>query len=148
MHIKQGMKLAMVKVFCPYLFPSTKSYPSVGLDCRYDKANKKGVLNGYFLWLSIGYGVGEYTCNMVILASMNGYFLQRYFNCPPIRNALIILLHTWEFLNYIYTCIICTNTHTYTCILYSHCLEKIASFSLLVSVSLFGPPKNIISSPK
>ncbi|XP_047964992.1 signal peptide peptidase-like 3 [Salvia hispanica] len=25
---------------------------------RFDKANKKGILNGYFLWLSIGYGVG------------------------------------------------------------------------------------------
>ncbi|KAG5531441.1 hypothetical protein RHGRI_026153 [Rhododendron griersonianum] len=25
---------------------------------RYDKANKKGVLNGYFLWLTIGYGFG------------------------------------------------------------------------------------------
>ncbi|KAL8506576.1 hypothetical protein ACS0TY_017462 [Phlomoides rotata] len=25
---------------------------------RFDKANKKGVFNGYFLWLTIGYGVG------------------------------------------------------------------------------------------
>ncbi|KAL9397610.1 hypothetical protein Peur_011863 [Populus x canadensis] len=25
---------------------------------RYDKANKKGIANGYFLWLTIGYGVG------------------------------------------------------------------------------------------
>ncbi|XP_042040299.1 signal peptide peptidase-like 3 [Salvia splendens] len=25
---------------------------------RFDKANEKGILNGYFLWLSIGYGVG------------------------------------------------------------------------------------------
>ncbi|KAM7486394.1 hypothetical protein LguiA_002403 [Lonicera macranthoides] len=25
---------------------------------RYDKANKKGIVNGYFLWLTIGYGIG------------------------------------------------------------------------------------------
>ncbi|KAK2973814.1 hypothetical protein RJ640_012284, partial [Escallonia rubra] len=25
---------------------------------RYDKANKKGLVNGYFLWLIIGYGFG------------------------------------------------------------------------------------------
>ncbi|KAL2485423.1 Signal peptide peptidase-like 3 [Abeliophyllum distichum] len=25
---------------------------------RFDKANKKGVLNGYFLWLTVGYGIG------------------------------------------------------------------------------------------
>lgn len=33
---------------------------------RFDKANKKSVLNGYFLWLAIGYGVGEYIFNMAI----------------------------------------------------------------------------------
>lgn len=40
--------------------------PFLGVYCRFDKANKKRVLNGYFLWLSIGYGVGEYTCSMVM----------------------------------------------------------------------------------
>ncbi|THF95884.1 hypothetical protein TEA_024392 [Camellia sinensis var. sinensis] len=30
----------------------------VSFSFRYDKANKKGVLNGYFLWVTIGYGVG------------------------------------------------------------------------------------------
>ncbi|KAJ7979097.1 Signal peptide peptidase-like [Quillaja saponaria] len=30
----------------------------VSFTLRYDKENKKGVLNGYFLWLVIGYGLG------------------------------------------------------------------------------------------
>ena len=33
-------------------------------DClRFDKANKKGVASGYFLWLVIGYGFGKLLCN-------------------------------------------------------------------------------------
>ncbi|KAH6795489.1 hypothetical protein C2S51_036475 [Perilla frutescens var. frutescens] len=39
---------------------------------RFDKANKKGVLNGYFLWLSIGYGVGL-LFTYLGLYLMNGY---------------------------------------------------------------------------
>lgn len=27
-------------------------------ECRYDRSNKKGILNGYFLWSVVGYGVG------------------------------------------------------------------------------------------
>lgn len=30
------------------------------LFCRFDEAKKKGILNGYFLWLLIGYGTGGY----------------------------------------------------------------------------------------
>ena len=33
---------------------------------RYDKANKKGIANGYFLWLTIGYGVGEHSCRIFL----------------------------------------------------------------------------------
>ena len=29
---------------------------------RFDKANKKGVVSGYFLWLVVGYGFGK-LCN-------------------------------------------------------------------------------------
>lgn len=32
----------------------------LNLFCRFDEAKKKGVLNGYFLWLMIGYGTGGY----------------------------------------------------------------------------------------
>ncbi|KAL0432973.1 UNVERIFIED_CONTAM: Signal peptide peptidase-like 3 [Sesamum latifolium] len=39
---------------------------------RFDKANKKAVLNGYFLWLTIGYGVG--TC--VVLGYVRGELKQ------------------------------------------------------------------------
>lgn len=27
--------------------------------CRFDRAGKKGILNGYFLWLTLGYAVGK-----------------------------------------------------------------------------------------
>ena len=41
------------------------SYVSYFFCClRYDKANKKGIANGYFLWLTIGYGVGEHSCRI------------------------------------------------------------------------------------
>ncbi|XP_058073275.1 uncharacterized protein LOC131222029 [Magnolia sinica] len=29
---------------------------------RFDRSNKKGILNGYFLWLVFGYGFGESLC--------------------------------------------------------------------------------------
>lgn len=38
---------------------------------RFDKDNDKGVLNGYFLYLVIGYGIGKFFCNMCI----DNYFL-------------------------------------------------------------------------
>ncbi|KAK6145751.1 hypothetical protein DH2020_019620 [Rehmannia glutinosa] len=39
---------------------------------RFDKANKKKVLNGYFLWLTIGYGVGL-MCTYLGLYLMDGH---------------------------------------------------------------------------
>ncbi|KAJ6674728.1 SIGNAL PEPTIDE PEPTIDASE-LIKE 5 [Salix viminalis] len=30
----------------------------VSFSFRYDKTNKKGIVNGYFIWLTVGYGVG------------------------------------------------------------------------------------------
>ncbi|KAL0366701.1 UNVERIFIED_CONTAM: Signal peptide peptidase-like 3 [Sesamum radiatum] len=46
--------------WCPLLLAVFLDYqdPYFGVYFRFDKANKKAVLNGYFLWLTIGYGVG------------------------------------------------------------------------------------------
>uniref|UniRef100_A0A6N2M9J3 PA domain-containing protein n=1 Tax=Salix viminalis TaxID=40686 RepID=A0A6N2M9J3_SALVM len=40
----------------------------VSFSFRYDKTNKKGIVNGYFIWLTVGYGVG--TC--VLLGRVRG----------------------------------------------------------------------------
>lgn len=34
---------------------------------RFDKSRKMGGPKGYFFWLIIGYGVGEFFCNMFLL---------------------------------------------------------------------------------
>lgn len=34
---------------------------------RFDKDNKKGASNGYFLWLVIGYGIGKSFCPVFVL---------------------------------------------------------------------------------
>ncbi|KAL7251028.1 hypothetical protein ACSBR1_012951 [Camellia fascicularis] len=44
----------------------------VSFALRYDKANKKGVLNGYFLWLTIGYGSGLFFTYLGLYL-MNGH---------------------------------------------------------------------------
>ena len=54
------------------------SYVSYFFCClRYDKANKKGIANGYFLWLTIGYGVGEHSCR--IFFDLNSVALLAHF---------------------------------------------------------------------
>ena len=35
---------------------------------RYDRANKRRFLNGYFIWLAIGYGVGKYSLRPIEFA--------------------------------------------------------------------------------
>jgi hypothetical protein len=34
--------------------------------CRFDRAGKKGILNGYFLWLTVGYAVGKCLIHTVL----------------------------------------------------------------------------------
>lgn len=42
-----------------FLFFKLKFGSSLFAQNRYDKANKRGFINGYFFWLTIGYGIGK-----------------------------------------------------------------------------------------
>jgi hypothetical protein len=52
---------------------------------RFDKDNKKGALNGYFLWMVIGYGIGKLFCSVLVLI----YILSSEWGCllffPPVH---------------------------------------------------------------
>jgi hypothetical protein len=66
---KNKIKMYRVLIFFVMTFSMVfmilLSYVSYFFCClRYDKANKKGIANGYFLWLTIGYGVGEHSCRI------------------------------------------------------------------------------------
>ncbi|MCL7051613.1 hypothetical protein MKW94_013458 [Papaver nudicaule] len=71
---------------------------------RYDRASKKGVLNGYFLWLTIGYGVGL-IFTYIGLYLMNGHGQPALLYLVPCTLGLIIILgwfrgelkHLWNY---------------------------------------------------
>ncbi|KAJ6686932.1 SIGNAL PEPTIDE PEPTIDASE [Salix purpurea] len=71
---------------------------------RYDKANKKGVANGYFLWLTIGYGVGLFL-TYIGLYLMDGHGQPALLYLVPCTLGLCVLLglvrgelkHLWNY---------------------------------------------------
>ncbi|KAJ7008652.1 hypothetical protein NC653_007343 [Populus alba x Populus x berolinensis] len=58
---------------------------------RYDKANKKGIANGYFLWLTIGYGVGLFLTYLGLYL-MDGHGQPALLYLVPCTLGLCILL--------------------------------------------------------
>ncbi|KAG2720948.1 hypothetical protein I3760_02G058300 [Carya illinoinensis] len=71
---------------------------------RYDKANKKGILNGYFLWLMIGYGFGL-IFTYVGLYLMDGHGQPALLYLVPCTLGLVFILgfvrgeltHLWSY---------------------------------------------------
>ncbi|XP_018824430.1 signal peptide peptidase-like 3 isoform X1 [Juglans regia] len=71
---------------------------------RYDKANKKGILNGYFLWLMIGYGFGL-IFTYVGLYLMDGHGQPALLYLVPCTLGLVFILgfvrgelpHLWNY---------------------------------------------------
>ncbi|KAJ6729173.1 SIGNAL PEPTIDE PEPTIDASE-LIKE PROTEIN [Salix viminalis] len=71
---------------------------------RYDKANKKGIANGYFLWLTIGYGVGLFL-TYIGLYLMDGHGQPALLYLVPCTLGLCVLLglvrgelkHLWNY---------------------------------------------------
>ncbi|XP_031255828.1 signal peptide peptidase-like 2 [Pistacia vera] len=58
---------------------------------RYDKTNKKGVLKGYFLWLTIGYGFGLFLTYLGLYL-MDGHGQPALLYLVPCTLGLIVLL--------------------------------------------------------
>ncbi|XP_044499210.1 signal peptide peptidase-like 2 isoform X1 [Mangifera indica] len=58
---------------------------------RYDKANKKGLLKGYFLWLTIGYGIGLFLTYLALYL-MNGHGQPALLYLVPCTLGLIVVL--------------------------------------------------------
>ncbi|KAK3037558.1 hypothetical protein RJ639_031991, partial [Escallonia herrerae] len=58
---------------------------------RYDKANKKGLVNGYFLWLIIGYGFGL-MFTYLGLYLMNGHGQPALLYLVPCTLGLAVIL--------------------------------------------------------
>lgn len=68
----------------PKFFDPTTGYDMIGFGdiifpgllvsyCyRFDKANKRGLINGYFFWLAIGYGVGLFLTYVVLYLMKSG----------------------------------------------------------------------------
>ncbi|KAA8527324.1 hypothetical protein F0562_034579 [Nyssa sinensis] len=71
---------------------------------RYDKANKKGVLNGYFLWLVIGYGFGLFFTYLGLYL-MNGHGQPALLYLVPCTLGVSVILgfvrgelnHLWNY---------------------------------------------------
>uniref|UniRef100_A0A5B6Z4Q0 PA domain-containing protein n=1 Tax=Davidia involucrata TaxID=16924 RepID=A0A5B6Z4Q0_DAVIN len=71
---------------------------------RYDKANKKGILNGYFLWLVIGYGFGL-LFTYLGLYLMNGHGQPALLYLVPCTLGVVVILgfvrgemnHLWNY---------------------------------------------------
>ncbi|XP_022878884.1 signal peptide peptidase-like 2 [Olea europaea var. sylvestris] len=58
---------------------------------RFDKANKKGRLNGYFLWLTVGYGVGLFFTYLGLYL-MNGHGQPALLYLVPCTLGLCVIL--------------------------------------------------------
>ncbi|OVA01645.1 Protease-associated domain [Macleaya cordata] len=71
---------------------------------RYDRANKKGILNGYFLWLTIGYGFGLFATYLGLYL-MNGHGQPALLYLVPCTLGTIVVLgkvrgelrHLWDY---------------------------------------------------
>ncbi|XP_026418595.1 signal peptide peptidase-like 2 isoform X1 [Papaver somniferum] len=71
---------------------------------RYDRSSKKGILNGYFLWLTIGYGIGL-VLTYVGLYLMDGHGQPALLYLVPCTLGVIIVLgwlrgelkHLWNY---------------------------------------------------
>ncbi|KAL0392536.1 UNVERIFIED_CONTAM: Signal peptide peptidase-like 3 [Sesamum radiatum] len=68
---------------------------------RFDKANKKTVLNGYFLWLTIGYGVGLHMFTAGLLFTYLGLYLMDGHGQPALLYLVPCTLGTCVVLGYI-----------------------------------------------
>ncbi|CAN6447982.1 unnamed protein product [Victoria cruziana] len=58
---------------------------------RYDRINKKGILNGYFIWLTIGYGVGLFLTYLALYL-MDGHGQPALLYLVPCTLGLVVLL--------------------------------------------------------
>lgn len=73
---------------------------------RFDRSNKKGVLNGYFLWLTIGYGFGLFLTYLGLYL-MDGHGQPALLYLVPCTLGLIVILgwvrgelkHLWNYGN-------------------------------------------------
>lgn len=63
----------------------------ISFSFRYDKAQKKGILNGYFLWLIFGYGVGLFLTYLGLYL-MDGHGQPALLYLVPCTLGLIIIL--------------------------------------------------------
>ncbi|KAI3839810.1 hypothetical protein MKW98_010115 [Papaver atlanticum] len=71
---------------------------------RYDRSSKKGILNGYFLWLTIGYGIGLVLTD-VGLYLMDGHGQPALLYLVPCTLGLMVILgrvrgelkHLWNY---------------------------------------------------
>ncbi|GMY32220.1 signal peptide peptidase-like 5 [Fagus crenata] len=63
----------------------------ISFSFRYDKANKKGVSNGYFLWLMIGYGVGLFFTYLALYL-MDGHGQPALLYLVPCTLGVAVLL--------------------------------------------------------
>ncbi|KAG0492841.1 hypothetical protein HPP92_006239 [Vanilla planifolia] len=58
---------------------------------RYDRVNKKGIFNGYFLWLTIGYAFGLFL-TYIALFLMDGHGQPALLYLVPCTLGLVVLL--------------------------------------------------------
>ncbi|XP_077250447.1 SIGNAL PEPTIDE PEPTIDASE-LIKE 3 isoform X2 [Tasmannia lanceolata] len=78
----------------------------VSFSYRYDRANKKRILNGYFLWLVLGYGFGLFLTYLALYL-MDGHGQPALLYLVPCTLGLIVILgwmrgelkHLWDYGN-------------------------------------------------
>lgn len=63
----------------------------VAFSCRYDRANRKGIVNGYFLWLTLGYAFGLFL-TYIALYLMDGHGQPALLYLVPCTLGLIVAL--------------------------------------------------------
>lgn len=63
----------------------------VSFSFRYDRSNKKGILNGYFLWLVIGYGIGLFLTYLALYL-MDGHGQPALLYLVPCTLGLILVM--------------------------------------------------------
>ncbi|KAF9610074.1 hypothetical protein IFM89_019914 [Coptis chinensis] len=76
---------------------------SLGL-CRYDRKSKKGIFNGYFLWLVIGYGLGLFLTYLGLYL-MDGHGQPALLYLVPCTLGVVVILgsirgelrHLWNY---------------------------------------------------
>lgn len=76
----------------------------VAFSYRFDRAGKKGILNGYFLWLTVGYTVGLFLTYLALFL-MNGHGQPALLYLVPCTLGLIVVLgwirgelpHLWNY---------------------------------------------------